>query len=177
MTTKDKICCVIGDLQPYSFHIGNSSSNQIKENLYRLFSSLIKWETNFHFVISMSSDIELLSMKLILDLKRQNPSIILEAVIPYLSLPNDCSPQYQAFYYYLQNHCDKTNIIHRLYTPSSKDILYEYMAHRSDLLLAIWDGTSGNIGNAVEYARFIETDILIFNPSSAFLNIPPIYKD
>lgn len=170
MTTEGKICCVIGDLQLYSFHTASSFQKLAKERLYRLFSGLIKWGNVSHFVIAMLSDTELLSMGLILDLKKQYPYITLEAIIPYLSLPADCSPKYQAFYYYLQNHCDKTTIIHRLHTPSSIDIQYEYMVNCADLILAIWDGSKGDIGNAVEYARFIDTDLLIFDPAGSTIS-------
>jgi uncharacterized phage-like protein YoqJ len=50
------------------------------------------------------------------------------------------------------------------YSADKMQIRNQWMVDRSDLLIAIWDGTAGGTGNCVEYAKSINKDIFYINP-------------
>lgn len=50
------------------------------------------------------------------------------------------------------------------YAPQLMQIRNEYMVDRADLVLALWDGTSGGTGNCVRYAQRKGVPVAILNP-------------
>lgn len=51
------------------------------------------------------------------------------------------------------------------YTAHKLQIRNEWMVDRCNKLIAIWNGTNGGTGNCVNYAKSINKDIIVIDPS------------
>lgn len=51
------------------------------------------------------------------------------------------------------------------YSPNKMQVRNEWMVDHCDLLIAVWDGTSGGTGNCVQYAESIGKKIYRIDPS------------
>jgi uncharacterized phage-like protein YoqJ len=52
------------------------------------------------------------------------------------------------------------------YTPWKMQIRNQHMIDNSDILIAVYDGTGGGTGNAVDYAKKIGREIILIDPSA-----------
>ena len=50
------------------------------------------------------------------------------------------------------------------YNPYLMQVRNQYMVDNCDLLIAIWDGTSGGTGNCVKYAKSVNKPMVIIKP-------------
>lgn len=50
------------------------------------------------------------------------------------------------------------------YTPDCMQVRNIWMVNNCDLLIAVWDGSSGGTGNCVKYAQKTKKPIVIINP-------------
>lgn len=50
------------------------------------------------------------------------------------------------------------------YHPAKMQLRNQYMVDNSDIVIAIWDGSSGGTGNCVRYAKKMNKEIVIINP-------------
>lgn len=51
------------------------------------------------------------------------------------------------------------------YYPAKMQKRNEYMVNQSDIVVAVWDGSSGGTGNCVRYAKKINKEIIFLNPN------------
>lgn len=61
--------------------------------------------------------------------------------------------------------CFKRTITKTGYTSDCMQKRNKWMANHCDLLIAVWDGTSGGTANCVKYAQSINKDIIFINPN------------
>jgi uncharacterized phage-like protein YoqJ len=50
------------------------------------------------------------------------------------------------------------------YYPAKMQKRNEYMVDKSDIVIAVWDGSNGGTGNCVKYARKLHKEIIIIDP-------------
>lgn len=51
-----------------------------------------------------------------------------------------------------------------IYYPAKMQKRNEYMVDNSDVIIAVWDGTSGGTANCVKYAKKLGKKIIVINP-------------
>jgi len=88
------------------------------------------------------------------------------AAIPCQGQHNIWPQKSKELYLDLINHplCTKEYVSLGPYSPQKMQLRNKWMVNNCDLLIAIWDGTSGGTANCVKYAQSIGTDIRIINP-------------
>lgn len=64
------------------------------------------------------------------------------------------------------NQCTEVHVTKGSYTQACMQKRNEYMVEHCNLLLAVWDGTSGGTANCVYYARSVERKGWIINPNT-----------
>ena len=57
-----------------------------------------------------------------------------------------------------------TSSYEKEYTPWCMQIRNEWMVDNCDVLIAVWDGTSGGTANCVKYAKSKDKEIIYINP-------------
>lgn len=56
------------------------------------------------------------------------------------------------------------------YSPEKMQIRNQYIVDNCDLLLAVWDGTSGGTKNCINYAKSLNKQIIIIDPNEKRFN-------
>jgi uncharacterized phage-like protein YoqJ len=102
-----------------------------------------------------------------IELKAEGYPVFIEACIPC----RDHSCKWQASskkqYDDILSKCDKVTLVTDApYSPSLMQVRNEYMTNNADIILALWNGTSGGTGNCVKYAKSVNKKIFIINPDS-----------
>jgi uncharacterized phage-like protein YoqJ len=57
------------------------------------------------------------------------------------------------------------------YHPAKMQRRNEYMVDKSDLVIAVWNGSTGGTGNCVRYARKLGKQIIIINPDTLRITV------
>lgn len=101
-----------------------------------------------------------------LNYKKTNKNTILECAIPCLNHSSKWIPESQKLYNTILSKADViTQVSNEVYQPYLMQKRNEYMVDKCEVLLAIWDGSSGGTGNCVNYARKKNKEIVILKPS------------
>jgi len=72
----------------------------------------------------------------------------------------------QREYNVMCSHADEHRIIDVPYSPAAMQRRNEIMVNECDVLIAIWDGSSGGTANCVRYARSKKKTLIIINPNT-----------
>lgn len=87
------------------------------------------------------------------------------AAIPFLGQEKSWPPSSQAIYRKLLTKSAKQVIVSEGgYSAHKMQVRNEWMTDNCDILLAVWDGTTGGTANCVKYAEKIGKPIRIINP-------------
>lgn len=90
----------------------------------------------------------------VLELKQEGYPIKLHCAIPCLEHSCKWTRDSRILYDEILKRADTVRIVtEQPYSPYLMQLRNEYMVDRSDLVLAVWDGTTGGTGNCVDYAR------------------------
>lgn len=103
-----------------------------------------------HFITGMANGVDLLAAGIVLQFKRTNKNIFLEAAVPY---QNRLKCRKTKFINILTS-CDKVTVIQEKYDISCFMKRNIYMVDHSDIVVAIWDGRKkGGTYNTITYAQ------------------------
>lgn len=82
------------------------------------------------------------------------------AYIPFRGQEGKWNKEAQKRYNYILNNCAKVVVCsHGDYNPWKMQVRNEHMVDAADVVLALWDGSSGGTGNCVQYATQEEKPI------------------
>lgn len=91
--------------------------------------------------------------------------IPLECAIPCQGQDSQWIKESKDLYNKILEQCDKVTFVSdQPYHPSLMQKRNEYMVDNCDLLIAVWDGTSGGTYNCVRYAQSKNKKIIFINP-------------
>lgn len=89
-----------------------------------------------------------------------NLGIPVTAAIPFEGQASQWPKSSQAKYASLLKQCDSSEVVcEGGYAASKMQVRNEWMVDRSDLVLALWDGSHGGTGNCIEYASSVNKPI------------------
>lgn len=92
-------------------------------------------------------------------------NVELEAAIPCRGQDLKWGDRSKLVYKYLLSKCDiKTMVYDGPYNYRCMQDRNEYMVNHADLLIAVWDGSSGGTGNCVRYAQSKGVKIIKIDP-------------
>ena len=139
-----KTCCVTGHRNIPPQHIEG-----IKQKLKTAIQQALSHGCT-HFISGFAQGTDLLFASIVLQMQATNPSITLEAALPYQNRTQSKNP----LFHNLLLQCQKVTILHTNYTPSCFMDRNRYMVDHSDYLIAVYDGRkTGGTWNTLCYAQ------------------------
>lgn len=106
------------------------------------------------FYTGMALGVDTFAAEAVLKEKEKNPSIKLIAAVPCPSQSNSWSEAEKARYNAILERCDEVAMVSDHYYRGCMHVRNRYMADRSDLLIAVYDGHSkGGTASTVQYAQ------------------------
>ncbi len=140
-------CCFAGH-RPESIALSESAAKvwlrgQIQKSIADGFST---------FITGMGMGVDIWAAQIVSELKRENDSLHLIAVIPYLAFSAKWNEAWAAAYNRVIREADLVKQISTRYTP---DALIErncWMADHAARLIGIYNGTEGHTGHLIQYA-------------------------
>lgn len=141
----------------------NNHPNYIKLGRV-LRDTLICYEAK-HIITGMALGVDTIFALVGLKLKQSNPDLIVECAIPCRNHSSQWLKESVAIYNDILSRADITTLVTD--APYSSHLMQkrnEYMVDNCDLLIAIWDGTSGGTANCVKYAESRNKEIIRFDP-------------
>ena len=162
-----KSCAFIGhQSQSLSPHPNEADEfcSALKQELRTQIIRLIEDESVAHFISGMSLGVDLYAAEIVLDLKVAYPDITLESAIPCESQAETWSDEQRDRYFDIAARCDKETLLQTRYTWDCIEKRNRYMVNHANMLLAVWDGTSGETSSTVRYARRHGKTVLVIDP-------------
>lgn len=149
---KGKTCCITGhrDIPP-------DKLSYVEEELRKAVKEAI--EDGFTLFISgFAEGVDLLFASIVIEEKEKNPSLHLEAAIPYPTRVKNKSPLFQK----MLAGCDFINVLCDKYSPSVFFIRNRYMVAGSDREIAVYDGREkGGTVFCIRYAHTQEKEVKV----------------
>ena len=118
-----------------------------------------------HFISGMAQGVDMICARIVLDYKKEKPSITLECAIPCRGQENGWSAQAIAEYRDIIKSADKVTMVSdQPYYEGCMRVRNEYMVKRSSLLIAGFNGKVGGTKQTVSLAKKMGLTIKIINP-------------
>lgn len=120
-----------------------------------------------HFICGMALGCDFYFCEAALALREERyPDLEVEAAVPYPGQADRWSAEHRARYRALLDRCSWETVVQRQYDPGCMMRRNRYMADRSSLVLAVFNGTAGGTMNTLVYAakQKIRTRIIDLGP-------------
>lgn len=109
------------------------------------------------FITGMADGIDLTAAELVLEIRKVMPEIQLECALPYR---RNGSARFRR----ILNQADVVTAVSESYHPACMRMRNRYMVDRSDMVLAVYSGSSGGTRQTIEYARACGKKVQILAP-------------
>lgn len=117
-------------------------------------------------ISGMALGVDTLFACVVLKYKKKYP-VLLECAIPCLNHSCKWNEKDKIFYNKILSLADIiTYVSEKEYKPELMQKRNEYMVNNCDILLAIWNGSSGGTANCIKYAKLKNKNIKIINPNN-----------
>lgn len=157
-----KSCCFTGHRPqklPWKYNENDIRCIEFKEKLNAVINAV--YESGItHFICGMALGCDMFCAEAVIELKKQNPDITLEAAVPYDGQESKWSEAGRQRYRSILMHCDKITLIQDSYTPGCMMRRNRYMVDSSNVLIACYDGKSGGTWNTIEYAMKLDKEVI-----------------
>ena len=163
---KGKVCCIVGH-QPANLPFGCSEKDircvRLKESLETEIRKMIQNGT-YHFMCPMNLGAELYAAEIIEQVQKDNPSVTITAVLPYETQAEDWAEPGRDRFFETVQHSTEEVFTSRRYDDTCIAKNLEYMLGFSDELVAVWNGSPGNVEYAVREANRRGIPVIQINP-------------
>ncbi len=161
-----KTCCFTGHRPkslPWGYNETGLKCLAFKIKLKHIIEKqLDKGVTNF--ICGMAMGVDLIAAEMIIKLKKRYENISLEAAIPCKNQTNKWSFDYVERYKNILEYCDKVTYISESYTYDCMLKRNKYMVDNSDVVIAVWNGSSrSGTGATIRYANAKNKEVIIIN--------------
>lgn len=135
--------------------------HEIVKNLLKLCPKDTEFKDYFIFITGMALGIDTLFAKMAIDM-----NIPFIAAIPFHGQQLKWSKNSIQIYADIISNifCDVKVVSNGTYAPYKMQIRNQWMVDNCDILIAVWDGSSGGTKNCVEYAKKQGKEIIFINP-------------
>ena len=148
-------CCFTGH-RPQSLPCGSNEKHpacvQIKSELKRMIIGLIEEKNVTHFISGAALGVDMWAMEIVIELKKEYPSITLEAAVPCKTQSARWNAKSKERYNRLLELCDKVTLLQENYTSDCMMKRNKYMVDNSDYVIGAWNGKPSGTGNTIKYA-------------------------
>lgn len=139
-----------------------------KELLWKIHSvcvDLIENRNVTTFINGLALGIDIWSAKIVLKLKEKYPHIKLISAIPCRNQSCKWREEDRNLWQEVYDKSDEVVLVtNDDYKPYLMQVRNEWMVNKSDIVVAVWDGTKGGTGNCVNFAKKVEKEIIIIKP-------------
>ncbi len=149
---------------PFGFNEEDPKCIKMKRMLCRKIEDLIVNHGASHFISGMAIGVDMICGEIVLELKNEHPHITLECAIPCRSQPDRWSKEMKDRYYSVLNQSDCKTVLQEHYTADCMHKRNEYMVEKSEIVIAVWDGSSSGTGYTVNIAKEKGKKIYVLNP-------------
>ncbi len=112
------------------------------------------WELGCReFLCGMARGCDLFFAEAVLELREQNPDLRLVAVLPCPGQADGWPEQERQRYRLLCSRCDAVEFLEDRYSHGCMLRRNRVMVERAQVLISVYDGSTGGTGNTVAYAR------------------------
>ena len=119
----------------------------------------------FVFISGMAMGIDTWAAEIVLKLKDEYPNIKLICAVPFEGQESKWLVETKRRYWKILASADDVHIVSDgKYSPTKMQIRNEWMVDNSEIVIAVWDGTSGGTGNCVKYAKRKKRNMIYINP-------------
>ena len=145
---------------PWCYNEKDLRCMMLKFQLKREIIRAIKKDGMRHFLTGMALGVDTWAAEIGLSLRKQFP-VTLAAVLPCQEQEARGPLESQKRYQSIITQCDKVTLLQTRYTPDCFDRRNRYMVDHSDLIIAVWNGSSSGTGNTISYAKLLEKRICV----------------
>lgn len=149
---------------PFGFNEADPKCIKMKRMISKKVEDLIINHCVTHFISGMAIGVDMICSEIILELKREYQHISLECAIPCRSQPDRWSENMKDRYYNILSKCDCKTILQEQYTSNCMHERNIYMVEKSEIVIAVWNGSNSGTGHTVNYAKEKGKKIYILNP-------------
>lgn len=139
-------------------------SEELKEKIEKTIIEIIEKSGATHFVSGMAIGVDMICAEIVLRLKEKYPKITLECALPCETQANKWSEKYRERYFSIIEASDKETLLQTQYTPDCMMKRNKYMVDKSDIVIAVWNGSASGTGNTVKYARGNNKTVIQIKP-------------
>lgn len=149
---------------PFGFNEEDPKCIKMKRMLCKKIEDLIVNHGASHFISGMAIGVDMICGEIVLELKNEHPHITLECAIPCRSQPDRWSNEIKDRYCSIVNQSDRKTVLQEHYTADCMHKRNEYMVEKSEIVIAVWDGSDSGTGYTVNYAKEKGKKIYVLNP-------------
>ncbi len=164
--TKSNTCCFTGHRPqklPWKFNENDLRCQQMKEKAKREILLAIE-SGKTHFISGMAIGFDMICAEIVLEYKKQYPSITLECAIPCKGQEKLWTSELQERYHKIVKQADKIRCIYNHYVDGCMQERNRYMINNSSLVIALFNGQAGGTKITIDYAKQQGLQIKIINP-------------
>ena len=155
MDKRETTCCFTGH-RPSKLPWGTRDSDErclaLKDEIAMRLEGIYQAGYRY-FICGMALGCDTYFAQAVLALRESHPDVSLEAAVPCRGQADKWTGEQQALYKELLSLCDEVAVLQEDYTPGCMMRRNTYMADRSSLLLACFNGYPGGTMNTILYAR------------------------
>lgn len=154
MRGKPNSCCFSGhrpNKLPWAFDESDLRCVRLKEKIRTAVETAVE-EGFTHFICGMAMGCDFYFAEAVLELKKNDPALTLEAAIPCLTQPDGWPEEQRERYRRILERCDYETVIQEEYSAWCMQRRNRYMIDHSSLLIAANDGMPGGTRNTILYA-------------------------
>ena len=152
----EKTVCFTGHRPQTLKFLWNEESEMcraLKMQIKNTITELIEKENAIHFISGMALGVDMICAEIVLELKKTYPQITLECAIPCETQAARWSEIYRERYFNTIISSDKETLLQTQYTADCMMKRNKYMVDKSDIVVAVWNGSKGGTANTVKYAK------------------------
>ena len=151
---KELTCCFTGHRpQKLGFAENSEQGIALKNKISSEILGLVSERGVRHFITGMAQGVDTYAAETVLKLRDAFPDITLECAVPCRTQSLHWSGENRRRYEDIVSRADKVSILQNTYDRGCMERRNRYMADNSDIVLAVWNGSTGGTANTVKYAE------------------------
>lgn len=166
LAARSYTCCFSGhrpEKLPWGTDEASAGCVKLKKKIYDAAEALYRAGIR-HYICGMARGCDMYFAEAILRLRSEHPDITLEAAIPCETQARDWNETERNRYFRIAHMCDYETLLQSVYTRDCMVKRNKYMADRSSILIAVYDGTLGGTMQTVNYAKKQGLEIIEIRP-------------
>lgn len=166
----DNITCAFTDHRPKSFpwKYNEAASNCVllKDTLAKQIRLLVDSGVT-EFLSGMAQGVDLWATEIVLDLKKENPTLRLHCILPCEGQEREWSASERERYHFILRQADEVIYVNQEYHDGCMLERNRWLVDHSSVLLAVYNGTyRSGTGMTVRYAKQLGREVIVIDPVS-----------